>query len=501
MQNVTSRYFPQRGELREYFERVVHLAGLHVALNINIIRIHPSRPCVVIDSSGMEVQYCARLRVLVATGLKPREEPVLKSMGGGLYSNYSREMAYRKKVCILGNGNSGYEVAQNVFDVAERVVIHGFHPMKLSAISRYTGDVRTKFIQVHENFHGKLLDTSFYFDSPLLFGLHGKVHPEVEEEIRRSLQAAAYIDEYKCESLVICTGFRSFIPGFSLIRSLRFPVTNDWYTDEKNPFVHYIGWLMHQRDFQQGPGGFLSGYRYLIRNLVDHFHNGGKARCRLLNTQDATARIIHRFQTADDLLVLQDGISVRDVLTPLDQPDMWRYCDGVTHEMRPDLKHPQAVHAYFAWGPIRGSAQVFDFMVRYKNMPRKLVNMFLHPVLETQGKTRHILEDLEMTWTGPHEQAIRRAAQDALLSNISHFRPIQSLDPDRLRTILEDERSMPYESPQFKYVIDPKVANAIIQSVLDPDNEEKLVQVRNEMQRWKPELFEQSTERLHDATE
>jgi hypothetical protein len=41
-------------------------------------------------------------------------------------------------ICVC----SGYEVAQNVYDIAERVTIYGKRPLRLSAVTRYTGDVR-----------------------------------------------------------------------------------------------------------------------------------------------------------------------------------------------------------------------------------------------------------------------------------------------------------------------------------------------------------------------
>jgi thioredoxin reductase len=266
MLNITDRYFPRSSELQEYFARVAREAQLNIVTDLNVLRIHPSRPCVVLVG---EKEYCARRRVLIATGLRPKSEPVLEALGGIPYQRFRREMAYRKRVCIIGNGNSGYEVAQNVYDIAERVVITGNSPAKLSAVTKYTGDVRTKFLQVVENFHGKLLDTAYHHEVlvvPRVSSLDGKISPdeEMQTDLQHSLQALNYLRDYHCEVAVICTGFQSVIPGLSLPRKRRFPATLDWYADVQNPSVHYIGWLMHERDFQQGAGGFLSGYRYLV---------------------------------------------------------------------------------------------------------------------------------------------------------------------------------------------------------------------------------------------
>ena len=58
-------------------------------------------------------------------------------------------MTKKRRVCILGSGNSAFELAQNVYKVAERVVLYGRHAPRLSSVARYTGDVRIKYLQVY----------------------------------------------------------------------------------------------------------------------------------------------------------------------------------------------------------------------------------------------------------------------------------------------------------------------------------------------------------------
>ena len=162
MHQTTKRFFPLRSDLSTYFARIVEEQHLHVLLGVRVSRIAPTSSCVVLHGG---VEFCARKRVLVGTGLVPKEEPILQAMGGVPYSQFKRHFAHDRRVCILGNGNSGFEIAQNIYDVAERVTLYGKRPFRLSAVTRYTGDVRTKLIQVLENLHGKLLDTVSYFET------------------------------------------------------------------------------------------------------------------------------------------------------------------------------------------------------------------------------------------------------------------------------------------------------------------------------------------------
>jgi hypothetical protein len=65
---------------------------------------------------------------------------------------------------------------------------------------------------------------------------------------------------------------------------------------------------MHANDFQRGAGGFLSGYRYLIRNLIHHareIDHGIPYPYLVFNKQQALDHAVRRIQVADDLVVLQ----------------------------------------------------------------------------------------------------------------------------------------------------------------------------------------------------
>jgi hypothetical protein len=66
---------------------------------------------------------CAKHRVFVATGLKEKSEPYLRAIGGVPYSQVTKEKVRFKRVCIAGNGNAGFEVAQ----VRSSICSEGFY--------------------------------------------------------------------------------------------------------------------------------------------------------------------------------------------------------------------------------------------------------------------------------------------------------------------------------------------------------------------------------------
>ena len=307
MGEVSSRYYPMGREWHDYMNRVVEEAGIVVEYGMEVVGFDDNnRPCVFLKDGGT---ICAKFRVFVGTGLEEKDERYLRAMGGVRYSDMELELAEGKRVCILGNGNAGFEIAQNIFPVADRVVVIGKRPTRISAVTKYTGDVRVKFLTMLENFHSKLLDTVVHenLEEHWMGILKNQLKNRTQtRELAKILSAQTYIGQYECEVLVLATGFRSVVPGKRLKK--RFPSYGDLYADSDNSNIHYVGWLMHRPDFQKGAGGFLSGYRYLIRNLIHHVReidHGVEYPYLVLNKQEALEHAVHRFQVADDLIILQ----------------------------------------------------------------------------------------------------------------------------------------------------------------------------------------------------
>ena len=158
MMNITTKYFPTGDEFHKYMSEVARLADLRIEYGSEVHHMASAsdgsgRPCVVMANG---LQRCARRRVFVGTGLREKREPLLEAMGAVHYSEITRDMAFRKRVCIFGNGNAGFETAENLYDIADKVTIYGRKAVRIASVTKYVGDVRTKFLQVLENFHFKL---------------------------------------------------------------------------------------------------------------------------------------------------------------------------------------------------------------------------------------------------------------------------------------------------------------------------------------------------------
>lgn len=447
MENVTEDYFPQGRDWQRYMAMVVEQAGLNIEYGVEVERItsrttaddggrNHQLPCVSVRGGAKTASLrCARHRVFAGTGLREKKEPLLRAMGGIPYSQVTKSMARRRRVCILGNGNSAFEVAENVLGVAESVKVMGRHPLRLSAVTRYTGDVRVKYLQILENFNGKLLDVvdDFGKQKESMLKKNVKELPsaynltlEQVDTVVETCLLAFFILSGRCQTVVIATGFESQVPGIEL--TSRFPPTKDWYESMDVPNVHYIGWLMHEGDFRMGAGGFFSGFRYLVRNLVHHVNEedfGVPYPYDALTKEQVVERVLARFQSAHDLIILQDGVVIKDVV--IKEGFYYKYFQGISHKFHKELQQrADAISFYFAWGNGRTVGNVFDNVWRHTDS-NGIINNFLHPVVEVGNLTRHLIGSLDMTYKESMQTgSIEKVTRAALDGDLSLFTPKKS---------------------------------------------------------------------------
>lgn len=507
MLDVTLDYFPSGRDWQRYMARVVEeTPGLKERVEYGVEVEHiasDGKPCVYLIGGE---KRCARRRIFVGTGLKMKDEPLLRAIGGIPYLEATKERARNKRACILGNGNSGFELAQNLYSVADRVTLYGRSPHRLSAVTRYTGDVRVKYLQALENLNGKLLDTVDFFTT--LPRLRGEEKLPLDKyqlhDLKELVRTAAWLDQFECEAFFYATGVQSVVPGMDLSQpNDLFPATKEWYSASENPSVHYVGWLMHGQDFRQGAGGFFSGYRYLIRNLVRHVleeDHGMQYPHRIFHSKaDVAAHGVARVQVADDLIILQDGRVLRDVIIPEKDGNgnmIWRYYEGATYDFHKDLtdgKGDDIIYLYLAWGNGKTVSHVFDGTWRYSDT-QTLINMFLHPVVQVgPSLARDIHEDLDMSWTDPaYVVSIEKVMMEALDGRVDKFLPPASYTWKR-SVINQTEEPGYYEAANLKTGVDNRVFQALWKAIYTEgtENEMKMREdLTASMKSWQPALFE-----------
>ena len=272
--NFSTRFFPQRSEYQAYLKHVA--SSLNVVYNTEVVQLQDG-PCVVVVSSSQNI-VCAK-RVFVATGLEFTPRPELDKLGIMSYEQFENAHKNGKLdgefVCVLGNGNSAWEMAQASVDKARATTVYGRRPTRWSFVTKYAGDVRIKYGQPMENFHSKLLSFTTVSSSIIngdessnRYDYSGFLDSMVEDTWDtkdKDLSGNAM-----CSIIFHAWGFQSKLIGqMKHGKDSIFPEDLGplWYESRSISGVHYIGWHMHKNDFRQGSGGFARGFRYLIRNL------------------------------------------------------------------------------------------------------------------------------------------------------------------------------------------------------------------------------------------
>lgn len=256
---------------------------------------------------------------------------------------------------------------------------------------------------------------------------------------------------------------------------------------------------MHERDFQKGAGGFLSGYRYLIRNLVHHLNEvdfGIPYPYMVLSSEkDVAFKVQTRLEAAADLIILQDGVIIRDAIVPVldGDPGTYHYYEGISYDFHKDIvNRTDIIWVYFAWGDVRRSNHVFDGVYMYDD--GGLLNIMLHPEVQVGNLTREILEDLEMAWRQPgwlHPTA--KTVLQALRGDFDSWHPKEAYryEVPYGRNSTKDD---PYAKPRFqegkgKGFEKNKFQQAIAVAVKDP-TPTNLERLRSRMENSFPDLFD-----------
>ena len=100
------------------------------------------------------------------------------------------------------------------------------------------------------------------------------------------------------------------------------------------------------QDFRKGAGGFFSGFRYLIRNLIQQVlleDFGVEYPYHIFSTKDEVIQhAVKRVQVADDLIILQDGRVLRDAVIRVEvdaSSTYYHYYEGVTFNFMDEFKN------------------------------------------------------------------------------------------------------------------------------------------------------------------
>lgn len=299
--NFSDELYPNSLDLYNYLNDFYNKYELNIVFNQEVIKVNKCicnyqyEICVKNNNDNYTTIYkCNKL--IVATGLslpvypklnletqvhyEKNETPIkhYNDYPNGYFMNKDNLKKYiNKKVLIIGGGNSAYELANVLQSYCSNIILLGSNK-NFSIVSHYVGDIRTIYLPFLDTFYLKSLngidnidkDTlktyKFYQNSDIYSGNYKKFKlvNSIGESYYRNTPDLEYFDE-----IIYCTGwkFDTSIYSFDvkLTPNNKYPEINYNYESTNNKNMFFIGSLMHSKDFKKGSGGFIHGFRYLIR--------------------------------------------------------------------------------------------------------------------------------------------------------------------------------------------------------------------------------------------
>ena len=317
MCNLTREYYPHADDLVAYFEAVS--ARLNIAFGVEVASIGYARADA--GSAALHTVHASGGRawrarhVVLATGLEPLPTPPEFQPRGIL----ARKLSYdygtfpalsdeavapwcdNKKVVVVGGGNAGYEVANSLKACAHVVTMLARSITPIAALSHYPGHTRLQALGLIDRFFLKTVDT--YVPSDTINNYPG--------------QPTDFVDA-NSDVIIYCGGFSGARPG--LVDDLdartkaKYPLTGPFYAVRNTSRAWYAGALMHSADWGQSAGGFIHGFRYLVRAQVrwmrwTNYATPWAAAAVLDDIDAVVARATRRVQTSSGLYQMQSALT------------------------------------------------------------------------------------------------------------------------------------------------------------------------------------------------
>lgn len=187
-------------------------------------------------------------------------------------SNYTN-----KRVLLVGGGNSSYELANMLNNTASSILIMSKTKKKWAMASHYSGDIRSVYLPYIDTFLLKSLNA--------LDELQSQWRPVCVEKTENNKYITIVkthddkgimhypVDENNIfDEVILCTGWKFnksiFTFPIEMMRSDKYPALGLNYGSINNKNLFFIGAAMHGFDYGKSSGGFIHGFRYLIKSCI-----------------------------------------------------------------------------------------------------------------------------------------------------------------------------------------------------------------------------------------
>lgn len=336
MRNYSTRYFPKRQELLQYLRDFAASKKLRIEQNhfVQHVKRAAVPPCngggdgegngevdgdggsdgcglypepagflldVAVHGDAAAPHQFACDYLIMATGLRKPVHMTQDGMNKHVlrYEGVPRDPeAYAgQRVLFLGRGNAAMEIADNIKHETAYMHMLGrsSQRLRLAWETHYVGDIRATHNQMLESYQLKSLDAVAEADVMRFRGVYRD-----PEDGRLHLNSSARIPQENSplrkgyDRIINCLGWKWHRGAFakppqggapvkpgelspSTCMHDKYPWISGEYESVNVPGLYFAGTLTHSRDFRKTAGGFIHGFRYVIRaahRMMEASHHG-----------------------------------------------------------------------------------------------------------------------------------------------------------------------------------------------------------------------------------
>jgi thioredoxin reductase len=302
--NFSDELYPSSTDLYLYLNEFSKKYELNISFNTTVNKITKHENVYKIITNN-DSNYFTCTNLIIATGLTNPKIPTNIQLSTNIREDSNTKIKHyadfpngyfmdkinlqkyiNKKILIIGGGNSGYELANLLQNYCSHIIIFG-NKKPLSIVSHYVGDIRSIYMPFLDTFYLKSLNGIDENTSHALFNYTIEKNLNINDEnygkfklfsnkhnkcLYNGSSDIEYFDE-----IIYCSGWQfdtsMFDFNIQLTYNKKFPKINYNYESINNKNIYFIGSLMHSKDFKKSSGGFIHGFRYLLKLFVNLNYN------------------------------------------------------------------------------------------------------------------------------------------------------------------------------------------------------------------------------------
>jgi len=443
--DFTSELYPTADDLLRYMEKIQERHQLNGLFNteVNHITKNEHGQFVVTTSNG---SFTGKY-LFMATGGKPWRPPQITGLElpqVDFYENVSLDKSEfeDKRVLILGKGNSAFETAEYLSGTV--AVVHMVSPRQITFAwnTRYVGDLRAVRNNLLDMYQLKSQHAILNGTVSKIEYHAGEKHP-FEVTFSFSLTPEDPYHVVKYDRVIACCGFKYL--DLSLFDLEKIPVMADPRPELKGKFpkitpcwqyegvpnMYAIGAMMQTVNFRKNAAGFIHGFRYSIRTLINMLmeedHGIPLPQKSLEFTPEAIAsQLLFRMNTSSALYQMYHELCDIVIAPEEGETAATYYYELPLEYAKKKFAGRQYMAFIFDFGS-RGEVDAFKYVLEATPaMPEK--SIFLHPILlafDEKGAvthTKHLLENIETEWTDEklHVEPVKQFVRDHLINFIEN---------------------------------------------------------------------------------